>query len=72
MRKISKYMKLLPLMSMGIWMTFPAAFNVYWIVFSGLNVAIMNVLRYDKIRTGYFGIPDFLPGTKLERLNVGY
>lgn len=31
-RKISKYMKVMPLLTIPIWMTFPAAFNVYWIV----------------------------------------
>jgi len=33
--KMSKFIKFLPLVSIPIWMTFPAAFNVYWLVFSG-------------------------------------
>jgi YidC/Oxa1 family membrane protein insertase len=34
MRKISKFLRVLPLISVPIWMTFPAAFNVYWLVTS--------------------------------------
>lgn len=34
MRKMSKFLRLLPLISVPIWMTFPAAFNVYWLVTS--------------------------------------
>ena len=30
-RKFSKFMRIMPLISIPIWMTFPAAFNVYWI-----------------------------------------
>ena len=35
MRKFGKVLRLLPLVSIPIWMTFPAAFNIYWLVFSG-------------------------------------
>jgi len=34
-RKFGKVLRVLPLISIPIWMTFPAAFNVYWLVFSG-------------------------------------
>ena len=34
MRKMSKFLRVLPLISVPIWMTFPAAFNVYWLVTS--------------------------------------
>lgn len=34
LRNISKFMKIMPLVSIPIWMTFPAAFNIYWIIFS--------------------------------------
>ena len=30
-RKVFKYFKFLPLISVPIWMTFPAAFNLYWL-----------------------------------------
>ena len=31
-RKFTKFMKIMPLLSIPIWMTFPAAFNLYWLV----------------------------------------
>lgn len=34
-RKFGKMLRVMPLISIPIWMTFPAAFNVYWIFFSG-------------------------------------
>lgn len=34
MRKIRKFVYILPLFSIPIWMTFPAAFNIYWITSS--------------------------------------
>jgi membrane protein insertase Oxa1/YidC/SpoIIIJ len=68
-RKFSKVFRVLPLISIPIWMTFPAAFNVYWIVFSGSQLVVLNAFRYSGFRL-WMGIPRFLPGTKLERLNV--
>ena len=35
-KKFSKFLKILPLISVPIWMTFPAAFNIYWLTFSGV------------------------------------
>jgi len=31
-RKFSKFFRIMPLISIPIWMTFPAAFNLYWAV----------------------------------------
>jgi len=31
MRKMRRYMYLFPLVTVPIWMTFPAAFNLYWV-----------------------------------------
>ena len=31
-RKFAKLFRILPLISIPIWMTFPAAFNIYWLV----------------------------------------
>ena len=31
MRKMRRYMFILPLLSIPIWMTFPSAFNLYWV-----------------------------------------
>jgi membrane protein insertase Oxa1/YidC/SpoIIIJ len=35
-RKFTKFFRVMPLISIPIWMTFPAAFNVYWLIFSGI------------------------------------
>ena len=35
MRKFSKLIRIFPVISVPIWMTFPAAFNLYWLVTSG-------------------------------------
>jgi|TARA_B110000285_G_scaffold223609_1_gene279320 membrane protein insertase Oxa1/YidC/SpoIIIJ len=32
LRKFRKFFKLMPLIAVPIWMTFPAAFNLYWMV----------------------------------------
>ena len=69
MRKFSKYMRLFPLISIPIWMTFPVAFNIYWIVTAGFQFMMLNSFRSDLVRK-VLGIPKYLPGTKLERLNV--
>ena len=34
-RKFAKVFRIMPLISIPIWMTFPAAFNIYWLIFSG-------------------------------------
>jgi hypothetical protein len=68
-RKFSKFFKIFPLISIPIWMTFPVAFNLYWIVTSGSQLVILNAFRFTRFRR-FMGIPDFLAGSKLERLNV--
>jgi membrane protein insertase Oxa1/YidC/SpoIIIJ len=68
-RKFSKFFRIFPLISIPIWMTFPAAFNIYWLVTSGCQLLVLNAFRFTKFRK-ILGIPDFLPGSKLERLNV--
>jgi len=68
-RKFSKLLRVLPLISIPIWMTFPSAFNIYWLVTSGFQLATLNAFRIEKFRH-FLGIPTFLPGSKLERLNV--
>jgi len=71
MRKYSKYLKVFPLISIPIWMTFPAAFNIYWLISASTQLIISNAFRSNKFRK-YMGLSDFLPGTKLERLNKGH
>mmetsp|Transcript_14448 Transcript_14448/g.24653 ORF Transcript_14448/g.24653 Transcript_14448/m.24653 type:complete len:312 (-) Transcript_14448:32-967(-) len=68
-RKFQKLLKLMPVISIPIWMTLPAAFNVYWIIFSSFQLVLLNLLRFTRVRQ-HLGINRFLPGTKLERLNV--
>lgn len=69
MRKFSKYMKYMPLISIPIWMTFPAAFNIYWLVTASFQFAMLNSFRSEYVKK-VLGIQKYLPGTKLERLNV--
>ena len=68
-RKFSKIFRVFPLISIPIWMTFPAAFNIYWLIASGFQLMTLNAFRVEKFRH-FLGIPTFLPGSKLERLNV--
>lgn len=68
-RKFSKFFKILPLLSIPIWMTFPSAFNIYWIITSGVQLMITMSLRFTFFRR-FLGLADYLPGSKLERLNV--
>ena len=51
-------------------MTFPSAFNIYWISSSSVQLAILTAFRQDNFRH-WMGVPDFLPGSKLERQNMG-
>jgi membrane protein insertase Oxa1/YidC/SpoIIIJ len=46
----------MPFISIPIWMTFPAAFNIYWIVNSGFQLALVNAIRSERFRK-YLGIP---------------
>lgn len=69
MRKIRRYVYVFPLISVPIWMTFPAAFNLYWISSSLVHLIILNLFRNNRFRH-FIGIPEYLPGTKLERMNT--
>ena len=69
MRKLRRYLFVLPLLSIPIWMTFPVAFNIYWIFSSLVQLVILNLFRNIRFRE-MLGVPQFLPGTKLERLNI--
>lgn len=68
MRRMRRYMLYLPFLTIPVWMTFPAAFNLYWMSTSLLQLIILNLFRNLKFRET-MGIPKFLPGTKLEREN---
>ena len=69
MRKLRRYIYVFPLISIPIWMTFPAAFNLYWLTASGTQLIILNLFRLQWFRE-FVGIPEYLPGSKLERLNT--
>ena len=69
MRKLRRFVFIIPFMSIPIWMTFPAAFNLYWIASSLLHCIILNLFRNVRFRN-MIGIPQYLPGSKLEKLNV--
>lgn len=69
MRKMRKYIYFLPLISVPIWMTFPSAFNLYWLTTSSVQLIILNLFRSDRFRAA-IGIPEYLPGSKLERMNT--
>ena len=66
MRKIRKYIYFLPFVSVPIWMTFPSAFNLYWITGQLIQLIILNLFRNAKFKE-FMGIPQYLPGTKMER-----
>ena len=69
MRKLRKYIYFLPMISVPIWMTFPAAFNLYWISSSLVQLIILNLFRNNKFRR-FVGVPEYLPGSKLEMMNT--
>lgn len=69
-RKMRKYMILMPILSIPIQMTFPAAFNLYWMSSSMVQLLIVTGFRMDNFRS-YLGVPNALPGTKLERQYKG-
>ena len=66
MRKMRRYMIIMPLISIPVQMTFPAAFNLYWITSSSVQLCILLAFRTDFFRK-FMGVPDYLPGTKLEK-----
>ena len=69
MRKLRRYMFMLPLMAIPVWMTFPAAFNLYWMTASWMQIIVLNLFRNLKFRQ-MIGIPQYLPGSKLEKINM--
>lgn len=69
MKNAGKFLKLMPLISIPIWMTFPSAFNIYWIMFSLVQTIMTNAFRFKWFRIKV-GLPDYLPGSKLEALHA--
>ena len=46
------------------------AFNLYWITSSCVQLSILLAFRTDGFRR-FMGVPDYLPGTKLEKQKIG-
>jgi len=46
------------------------AFNLYWITSSCVQLSILLAFRTDGFRR-FMGVPDYLPGSKLEKQNIG-
>ena len=69
MRKFRRYIYIFPFISVPIWMTFPSAFNLYWLTTSTVQLLSVNAFRSARFRN-FCGIPEYLPGSKLERLNA--
>ena len=67
-RTVRKYLMIMPLLTIPIWSSLPAAFNLYWVVTIMTNVAVNVITRSNSFRK-FFRISDFLPGTKLARMN---
>ena len=44
-RRMRKYMFVLPLISGPVWMTFPVAFNIYWMMSSGTQLVVLTLFR---------------------------
>ena len=68
MRKFRRFVYIFPFISVPIWMTFPSAFNLYWITTSSIQLICVNLFRFEWFRN-FCGIPEYIPGSKLERLN---
>eukprot|EP00343_Euplotes_focardii_P000062 CAMPEP_0205801234 /NCGR_PEP_ID=MMETSP0205-20121125/3167_1 /ASSEMBLY_ACC=CAM_ASM_000278 /TAXON_ID=36767 /ORGANISM="Euplotes focardii, Strain TN1" /LENGTH=152 /DNA_ID=CAMNT_0053065667 /DNA_START=128 /DNA_END=583 /DNA_ORIENTATION=- len=64
MRKMRRYMYFMPFITIPIWMTFPSAFNMYWMTSSIIQLIILNLFRNESFKK-IVGIPKYLPGTKL-------
>ena len=66
--KYMRYMRFIPFLSLPIVLFFPAALNLYWAIMAATHLSVAIMIRSNVTRK-MFGIPDYLPGTILERLN---
>jgi hypothetical protein len=46
------------------------AFNLYWITSSSVQLCILLAFRTDAFRH-FMGVPEYLPGSKLEKQKIG-
>ncbi len=66
--KYTRYMKFLPFLGMPIVLFFPSGLNLYWAITAGFHLAVTASIRSKTMRK-FMGIPEYLPGTILEKLN---
>ena len=58
----------MPIVAIPMWSSLPAAFNLYWVITICTNLTVNLITRSTWFRTR-LGVSDYLPGTKLARLN---
>ena len=62
-----RYMKFLPFFSIPFAIFFPAGLTLYWCFIASCHLAICVASRSELLKK-IAGIPEFLPGTILERM----
>lgn len=66
--KYMRYMRFFPFLSLPIVVFFPAAINLYWALSASTHLLVAVLVRSQAVRN-FFRIPQYLPGTILEKLN---
>jgi len=66
--RYSRYMKFVPFLAMPFAGFFPAALNLYWIASALVQLLISVTVKAPSFRK-LMGIPEYLPGSILEKLN---
>ena len=56
----------MPILALPIFIGLPASFNIYWLSSSLLHWIVLNLFRLKRFRQ-FAGIPEYYPGTKLEK-----
>lgn len=62
-------LKYLPFATLPVIIFFPSALNLYIAIATLSNLIMSAVIRNQRVRS-LLGIPKYLPGTILERLNL--
>ncbi len=65
--KYMKYFKYLPFMTLPIVSFFPAGLNVYWAITAATHCMVAVTVRSEFMKTHVFKIPEYLPGSILEK-----
>lgn len=65
--KYMRYMKYLPFASLPIVAFFPSGLNVYWAITAATHLMVAVLVRSTFMRTHVFKIPEYLPGSILEK-----